>query len=43
MKEPARAIHKRFRFNRGISSTKLNRTGSFKTIPNSFRQLPVKN
>ena len=29
MKEPARAIHKRFRFNKGISSIKLNLTWFF--------------
>jgi len=33
MKEPARAIHKGFRFNRGISFIKLNRTWFFQNDP----------
>jgi hypothetical protein len=42
MKEPAQAIQKDLCFNRGfINKPKLS-LGSFKTIPNPLRQLPVK-
>ncbi|PLX54132.1 MAG: hypothetical protein C0611_01650 [Desulfobacteraceae bacterium] len=43
MKEPARAIHKGFCFNSGFHPQSKIEYGSFKTIPNPLRQLPVKN
>ena len=43
MKEPERAINKRLLFNRFFSYIVLNEYGSFTTIPNSLKQLPVKN
>jgi len=43
MKEPARAIHKGISFNRGFHSKSQIAGVSFKTIPESIKQLPVKN
>jgi len=43
MKEPAQAINKFFCFNKEFHPQQLISFGSFKTIPNSLRQLPVKN
>ena len=43
MKEPARAINKYLCFNREFHLYSLIAYGSFKTIPNSLRQLPTIN
>jgi hypothetical protein len=43
MKEPARAINKGLCFNKGFHPYRYIVYGSFKTIPNPLRQLPVKN
>jgi len=43
MKKPARAINKDLCFDRGFHPISEFVHGSFKTIPNSLRQLPVKN
>ena len=43
MKEPARIIHKCLCFNKGLHPYRQIPDGSFKTIPNSLKQLPVKN
>ena len=43
MKEPARAINKGLCFNKGFHFYRYIVYGSFKTIPNPLRQLPVKN
>jgi hypothetical protein len=43
MKEPARIIHKCLCFNKGFHLCRQILDGSFKTIPNSLIQLPVKN
>jgi len=43
MKEPAQAINKFLCFDKEFHPQQLISFGSFKTIPNSLRQLPVKN
>ena len=43
MKEPARVINKDLCFNRGFYPKSKIVYGSFKTIPNTLRQLPAKN
>ncbi len=43
MKEPALTIHKVLCFNRGFHPKSQIAVGSFKTIPKSLKQLPVKN
>ena len=43
MKKPAQAINKFFCFNKEFHPQQLISFGSFKTISNSLRQLPVKN
>jgi hypothetical protein len=43
MKEPARAMNTCFNYNRVLCLSILIACGSFKTIPNSLRQLPAKN
>jgi hypothetical protein len=43
MKEPARTIHKGLCFNKEFHPKSQIAAGSFKTIPKSLKQLPVKN
>jgi len=43
MKEPARATHKGLCYNREFHPQSNIAYGSFKTIPNPFKQLPAKN
>ena len=43
MKEPARTMNTCFNYNRVLCLSILIACGSFKTIPNSLRQLPAKN
>jgi hypothetical protein len=43
MKEPAQAINKELCFSRGFHPKSQIAYGSFKTIPNSLKQLPAKN
>jgi hypothetical protein len=43
MKEPARTINKDLRFIRRFHLQSQIAFGSFKTIPNPLKQLPVKN
>jgi NADH:ubiquinone oxidoreductase subunit B-like Fe-S oxidoreductase len=43
MKEPTWIIHKGFCLNRGFYPKSQIAGGSFKTIPKSLKQLPVKN
>jgi hypothetical protein len=43
MKEPAQDIDKCLNFNSGFHPYRQIADGSFKTIPNSLKQLPAKN